>query len=134
VTVSEDDPRPSYVQVADDLRRAVERGEYQPGQRLPSGRALASQYKVALNTAQRAVDLLKAEGILISYPPRGVFVRSSNEEPERQPRHSPEYIEITRQINELRSAFRDQMNMVDQRLSSLEQAIDDLSGAREQDS
>jgi GntR family transcriptional regulator len=132
--VSQDDPRPSYVQVADDLRRAVERGEYQPGQRLPSGRALASQYKVALNTAQRAVDLLKTEGILISYPPRGVFVRSSNEEPDRQPGHSLEYIEITRQINELRSAFRDQMNTVDQRLSSLEQAIDDLSGAREQDS
>jgi DNA-binding GntR family transcriptional regulator len=134
VTVSEDDPRPSYVQVADDLRRAIERGEYQPGQRLPSGRAIASQYKVALNTAQRAVDLLKAEGVLISYPPRGVFVRSPSEEPERQPRHSPEYVEITRQINELRSALHDQMSMVDRRLSSLEQAIDDLSGASERDS
>jgi DNA-binding GntR family transcriptional regulator len=133
VTVSEDDPRPSYVQVADDLRRAVERGEYQPGQRLPSGRALAMQYEVALNTAQRAVDLLKAEGILVSYPPRGVFVSSPSEESERQQRHSPEYIEITHQIIELRSAFRDQMNIVDQRLSSLEQAIDDLSGARERD-
>jgi GntR family transcriptional regulator len=133
VTVSEDDPRPSYVQVADDLRRAIERGEYQPGQRLPSGRALARRYEVALNTAQRAVDLLKAEGILISYPPRGVFVRSLSDEPERQPRHSPEYIEITRQIDELRSAFRDQMNMVDQRLSSLERAIDNLSGASERD-
>ena len=133
MTVSEDDPRPSYVQVADDLRRAVERGEYQPGQRLPSGRALASQYKVALNTAQRAVDLLKAEDVLISYPPRGVFVRQPGEESERQPTHSPEYIEITRQIYELRSAFRDEMNTVDQRLSSLEQAIDDLSGASERD-
>jgi GntR family transcriptional regulator len=134
VTVSQDDPRPSYVQVADDLRRAVERGEYRPGQRLPSGRALARQYNVALNTAQRAVDVLKDEGVLISYPPRGVFVRSPGEEPHQEPGHSPEYNEITRQIDELRSAFQEQMHIVDQRLSSLEQAIGGSSGVRERDS
>ena len=122
VAVSEDDPRPSYVQVADDLRSAIEKGEYQPGQRLPSGRTLAETYRVALNTAQRAVDLLKAEGVLVSYPPRGVFVRSPQGDNEPVGR-SRDYVEIKHQIDELRSAFRDQMSVVEQRLSSLEQAV-----------
>jgi GntR family transcriptional regulator len=123
VTVSEGDPRPSYVQVADDLRRSIEQGVYRLGQRLPSGRALARQYGVALNTAQRAVDLLKAEGVLVSHPPRGVFVESPDTEREQQTGRSPEYVDIMSQIDDLRTAFRDQMSSVDKRLASLEQAI-----------
>jgi len=122
VVVSPDDPRPSYKQVADDLRRAIEQGGYQPGQRLPSGRTLAETYGVALNTAQRAVDLLKAEGVLVSYPPRGIFVQSLETDAGSAGRSS-EYVEIKHQIDDLRSAFRDQMDMIGQRLSALERAV-----------
>jgi len=108
--------------VADDLRRAIEQGEYQPGQRLPSGRTLAETYAVALNTAQRAVDLLKVEGVLVSYPPRGIFVQSP-ETGGGHPDRSPEYVEIKHQIDELRSAFRDQMDVIGQRLTVLERAV-----------
>ena len=117
--VTQDDPRPPYVQVADDLRRAIEEREYQVGQRLPAGRTLAKQYQVGLNTAQRAVELLKSDGLVVSYPARGVFVssRESPLKPEDKP--SPEFVEIIRQIDLLKASLRD----VEQRLDPLEEAI-----------
>ena len=45
-------------QVAAALRAAIESGEYQPGDRLPSERVLASDHGVARNTAREAVRQL----------------------------------------------------------------------------
>jgi GntR family transcriptional regulator len=117
--VSQDDPRPPYVQVADDLRRAIEEGEYQVGQRLPAGRTLAKQYEVGLNTAQRAVDVLKSDGLVVSYPARGVFVSSREVRPRTEGQHSTEFVEIMRQIDHLKAGLRD----VQQRLGPLEEAM-----------
>jgi DNA-binding GntR family transcriptional regulator len=117
--VSQDDPRPPYVQVADDLRRAIEEGEYQVGQRLPAGRTLAKQYQVGLNTAQRAVDLLKSDGLVVSYPARGVFVSSREAQPRTDGQPSAEFVEIMRQIDHLKAGLRD----VQRRLGPLEDAI-----------
>ncbi|WP_158564022.1 GntR family transcriptional regulator [Jiangella anatolica] len=72
--ISDDDPRPSYVQIADDLRSAIASGALKPGQRVESGRELASRYGVALMTAQKAVQLLGSEGVLITSQGRGIFV------------------------------------------------------------
>jgi GntR family transcriptional regulator len=117
--VSQDDPRPPYLQVADDLRRAIEEGEYQVGQRLPAGRTLAKQYQVGLNTAQRAVELLKSDGLVVSYPARGVFVSSREPAPKQEGESSPEFVEIMRQIDLLKAGLRD----VQERLGPLEEAI-----------
>jgi DNA-binding GntR family transcriptional regulator len=119
VSLSKDDPRPPYVQVSDDLRGQIDGGRLKPGQRLPSGRELAKAYGVALQTIQRAVDTLKAEGILVSYPPRGVFVRTDEEQTSKR---SPEYVEIMRHLDGLESAIAE----IDERLTKLERA----SGAR----
>ncbi|MGN9807306.1 GntR family transcriptional regulator [Micromonospora sp. L32] len=72
--VNPNDPRPPYVQIADDLRRAVQNGEYEPGAKLPSGRELAKQYGVALMTVTNAIGLLRDEGLVESWQGRGVFV------------------------------------------------------------
>jgi DNA-binding GntR family transcriptional regulator len=79
--VDSDDPRPSYVQVADGLRRAIQAGELAAGTKLPSGRELANQWGVALMTLQKAVDLLRAEGLVYSQQGRGVFVAATGEQP-----------------------------------------------------
>ena len=76
MTVNKDDPRPSWRQVADSILAKIAANEYRPGQRIPSGRDLAKQYGVALNTVQHAIENLKAGGLLVSHPPRGVFVGS----------------------------------------------------------
>jgi GntR family transcriptional regulator len=87
VTPDTNDPRPPYLQVADDLRREIVRGKFTPGQKLPSGRKLASQYGVAPMTINHAMAVLRDEGIVISYQGRGVFVANGSGSAEQeQPR------------------------------------------------
>jgi GntR family transcriptional regulator len=126
--VSQDDPRPPYVQVADDLRRAIREGEYNVGQRIPAGRTLAKRYEVGLNTAQRAVELLKSDGLVASYPARGVFVASTDVAAAAE-EHSPEYLQIMSLIDDLRAAVR----AVEQRLDPLERAIHGSDQAPQKD-
>jgi DNA-binding GntR family transcriptional regulator len=79
MTVDTNDPRPPYVQVADGLRAAIRSGDLAPGVRLASGRELASQWGVALMTLQKAIDLLRDEGLVYSQQGRGVFVAAGKE-------------------------------------------------------
>lgn len=68
-------PRFPYRQVADDLREKITLGEIR-GQ-LPPRRQLAEQYGVADMTVGRALEVLKAEGLIESVPGLGVFVAST---------------------------------------------------------
>lgn len=61
--------------IAAFLREAIERGEYRPGQQLPSGRVLKTKFNVAQNTVQNAFDILHSEGLTVGRPGAGVFVR-----------------------------------------------------------
>ena len=72
--VNPNDPRPPYVQIADDLRRAITSGELKPRDRLESGRDLAKRYGVAPMTVNSAISALRDEGLLTSWQGRGVFV------------------------------------------------------------
>lgn len=70
-----DDPRPTYLQIADHLRRAVAEGEIKAGEKLPAVRTLAQDYGIANATAAKAVEVLRQEGIAISRPGIGTVVR-----------------------------------------------------------
>lgn len=65
---------PPYLQVASDLRAKIASGSLAVGDRIPSGRDLASTYGVAPMTAQKATDLLKDEGLIETWPGRGIYV------------------------------------------------------------
>lgn len=79
MTVDPNDPRPSYQQVADDLRRQVAAGgRYPPGTRLPSVRRLAHEYGLAPQTVQNALRVLRQEGLVVSQQGRAYFVRDPN--------------------------------------------------------
>lgn len=69
-------PGPSYpyVQVAGNLEDRIRSGELAPGARLPSERALAEEYGIALGTLRKAVRILRDKGLLIVTPSLGVFV------------------------------------------------------------
>ena len=69
-----DDPRPPYLQVADQLRQQIATGDLQPGQQLPSTRELANTYDIAPMTAQNAVRVLREQGLVVPQQGRGVFV------------------------------------------------------------
>ncbi|OQO89470.1 transcriptional regulator [Saccharomonospora piscinae] len=66
---------PMHRQVATDLRGRITAGEYAPGDKLPSERAMIETYGVSRLTIREALGLLRAEGIVVTEHGRGVFVR-----------------------------------------------------------
>lgn len=81
--VSADSPKPPYVQIAEELRIGILSRTLKPGQRLPSGRDLAREYGVAPMTIQKALDVLRDEFLIESWPGRGVFVATELPPPEQ---------------------------------------------------
>ena len=67
-------PVPLHHQVYLDLRRALDAGEWRPGQQLPTERDLADQYGCSLITVRRALDELVREGRIERTRGRGTFV------------------------------------------------------------
>jgi len=68
---------PPYLQIARHYRRQIERAELQPGQLLPSVRAMADHWEVAHTTANRALRTLQAEGLVQSTSGLGTVVTPS---------------------------------------------------------
>ncbi len=64
-------------QIAAQLRAQIRRGDWGPGERLPSIPAIAQMYGVAKQTVQRTIDALRIEGLLITKPGSGTFVRGT---------------------------------------------------------
>ncbi|HUZ35882.1 MAG TPA: winged helix-turn-helix domain-containing protein [Streptosporangiaceae bacterium] len=67
-------PKPPSRQLADLLRAKIESGELAPGTPIPSIVALATEHQVATNTVQKALRILKDEGLITSVPGYGTFV------------------------------------------------------------
>ncbi len=65
---------PIYRQIVDCVRRGVATGALQPGEQLPSVRALAEQLVVNPNTIARAFADLVREGVVVSQAGKGLFV------------------------------------------------------------
>jgi DNA-binding GntR family transcriptional regulator len=105
MSVNADDPRPPRVQMADALRAEIQDGRLAAGKRLPSIRDFAARFDVSPNTAQAAVDILKAEGLLVSHGNRGMFVADPAESAD-QSAGSPEFLAITRHLESLDEAVR----------------------------
>lgn len=68
-------PRARYRQVADDMREAIKRGTYAPGEALPSQPELARRYGLNQTSINRAIALLRAEGLIRVEHGRGAFVQ-----------------------------------------------------------
>lgn len=66
---------PPYLQIAGALRTQILDGTLQPGDVVPSVRALMSQWKVSKATAARALAALADEGLTIGRPGVGTIVR-----------------------------------------------------------
>ena len=67
------DARPIYGQIKDGLRRMIVSGALEPGEKLPSIRAMAVDLAINPNTIQRAYAELEAEGFIYSVPGKGSY-------------------------------------------------------------
>ena len=74
-----DTDRNASTQLADALRAEIEGGAYPPGTKIPSYRQLRDAHHVALNTAQAAIRILAAEGLVEIEPARGAYVRETSD-------------------------------------------------------
>jgi DNA-binding GntR family transcriptional regulator len=72
VSIDESSPDWPYQQVAARIRERIAAGELGP--RLPSYMALAHELEVSPMTVQRAIGILRDEGLVITRPGRGTFV------------------------------------------------------------
>ncbi|MEV8626021.1 GntR family transcriptional regulator [Streptomyces sp. NPDC051079] len=70
------DPRSPHQKIAAEIRRRITRGDLPPGSKIGSTAELMAQYGgVANTTVQKALQMLKAEGLLEGLPGKGVYVR-----------------------------------------------------------
>lgn len=113
-----DDPRQPYVQIADGLREAMRTGEYAPGEKLPTTRELMDEYGVASTTAQRALSVLRAEGLVYSIQGRGTFVRSDVDVSTIGDSSPADVGTLLRRVDELTAEVR----QLDERVSDIESA------------
>ena len=74
LTISQADRRPMYLQIMEQIRHRIAIGDWQPGQEIPSIRALAVAVKVSVITVKRAYLELEREGVIVTRQGRGSFV------------------------------------------------------------
>ncbi|GAB3148137.1 GntR family transcriptional regulator [Micromonospora sonneratiae] len=67
--------QPRYRSIADELRRRIAVGAIPPGALLPPESTLKSEFDVALGTIRSALDVLRAEGLVVTEHGRGTYVR-----------------------------------------------------------
>ena len=65
---------PIYVQLREQLLRAIGAGELRPGERMPTMREVAVALKVDLNTVRHAYEDLERAGAIVLERGRGSFV------------------------------------------------------------
>jgi GntR family transcriptional regulator len=72
----EDGPVPLWHQIADRLRAAIERGQFKPGDALPSETKLNERFGVSRTTARASLDRLEQEGLISRRSGKGSIVMS----------------------------------------------------------
>ncbi|MBT2482164.1 GntR family transcriptional regulator [Streptomyces sp. ISL-94] len=73
------DPRPLHARIAADLRDEIMSGDLAPGAKLPSTAQLKARFEASNATIQKAVQLLKDEGLAVGRAGAAVTVRENRQ-------------------------------------------------------
>jgi DNA-binding transcriptional regulator YhcF (GntR family) len=65
-------PIPLYETVAEKVVNLVERGTFNPGERIPSIRVLSRQFKVSVNTVKTAYSFLEERRVIEARPSQDI--------------------------------------------------------------
>jgi GntR family transcriptional regulator len=68
--------RPVYMQIMEQVKRAIATGSLKPGDQLPTVRQMAADLRVNFNTVARAYRLLDEEGVISTQHGRGTYILS----------------------------------------------------------
>jgi GntR family transcriptional regulator len=75
--MTENDSRPRYMQVAEELRNALTSGRYGPGSQMPTENALCDIYKVSRFTVREALRTLQEDGLISRKRGSGTIVEAA---------------------------------------------------------
>jgi DNA-binding GntR family transcriptional regulator len=114
---------PKFQLIADDLRARIANGEYAASGQLPTMAKLKIEYKVAINTVDRAVEVLRREGLVASSQGSGIYVL---EPPKPGPDVPAELAGLRSEVAELREQVRAPDAELLERLGAVEAALMDL--------
>lgn len=78
ILISNASDRPIYDQIYTQIRAHILAGALEPGQALPSIRALAKDLRVSVITTKRAYDELEKEGYVNTVPGKGCYVANQS--------------------------------------------------------
>lgn len=70
---------PLYQQIKGLILQGLDRGEWKPGESIPSELELAARFQVSQGTVRKAIDELAADNLLIRRQGKGTFVATHNE-------------------------------------------------------
>lgn len=93
----EDAGVPVYVQIRDQLLRAIGVGDLAPGEQLPTMRQVAVALKVDLNTVRRAYSELENAGAIVIVRARGTYV-AEQPPPYDAARHAERTAQLAMQV------------------------------------
>ena len=74
LSLDTEDSRPIYLQIVDEVRRALARGTLGPEDPLPSVRELASNLRINPRTVMQAYSALERDGVVYVQRGRGTFI------------------------------------------------------------
>lgn len=84
IIISNATDRPIYEQIYTQLKAQILSGALQPGQLLPSIRALAKDLRISVITTKRAYDELEKDGYLYTVAGKGCYVAQGNTQVRRE--------------------------------------------------
>lgn len=80
IVIANSSSLPIYEQISSQIRTAILTGVLQPGEPLPSIRALANDLRVSVITTKRAYADLESAGFIDTVQGKGTFVAQGNQE------------------------------------------------------
>lgn len=95
IIISNNANKPIYEQITSQIKALIMSGELQPGEAIPSMRALAKSIHVSVITVQKAYEDLQRDGFIETIVGRGSFVSAQNKEfyQEEQQRRAEEHLQ-----------------------------------------
>lgn len=80
IIISNSSDEPIYLQIVNQLKDQIVKGELSESEALPSIRNLAKELKISVITTKRAYDELEREGFIVTVAGKGSYVATINKD------------------------------------------------------
>jgi DNA-binding FadR family transcriptional regulator len=119
-----------YQQIARQIAAAIAAGRYAPGEKLPSERELADDFRVSRPTIRDAMIALEFQGLVEARQGSGVYVSAAPQNPEDTAEHEVSALELTeaRRLFEGEACALAAAIITDEQLALLDRLATDMAG------